>query len=191
MLRLVLLIALAPSLASAGELVLPDATEHKPPARSKANRKQLLDCSWRGVWSPPGGWEVAAVGRDVLAWAPDRSAVIVRGSAPQRELARARALAAELAGTALDFSEPGVAKKHKWRSTTTLSATGTRGGEPIEVRITQEWRGFGRDLLWIEIAIGGERADRLAHMARARTGALLLVSHACECGTDCAPPRHR
>jgi hypothetical protein len=182
-------LVLLPALAAAGEVVLPDVELHRPPAHPKAGGRSLLDCAWRNTWNPPKGWEAAAVGRDVFAWAPDRTAVIVRGSAPQRDLDRGRELAAQLAGAALAFTEPVKARKHKWRTTTTLSGSGTRDGQPVEVKIVQEWRGFARDLLWVEVAIGAQRADLLARMDAARDGALQLVSHACECKTDCDPRR--
>ena len=104
---------------------------------------------------------------------------------PQKDLTVARKLAERVAGAPITFGRPEVVKKSRGHSTTTLRGQGALAGAPVEVLVVQHWRGFRKDLAWVQVAVGEQRAEAMRAMDAARGSMLMLVSHACECGYDC------
>ena len=177
-----------PGAAAADErpaLTLPAEKARTQPRRARHDRRAILDCNWHGAWRAPEGWAVAKVAPEILTWNAERTAVLVHAAAPQKDLALARKVAERVAGTPITFGKPEVVKKNRWHSTTTLRGKGTLGGAPVEVLVEQHWRGFRKDLAWVQVAVGGRRAEGMRAMDAARASLLMLVSHACECGYDC------
>ncbi|MBS1118138.1 MAG: hypothetical protein H6Q90_366 [Deltaproteobacteria bacterium] len=166
-------------------LVLPTATSKPPPARTMG---KLIDCTSHSVWSEPEGWTPLRSGTDTLVVSPDKQAVLLRtATKTERErvvktpAADARAIAKRIAGVELTWGDPVVVKKDKYDHTTTISATGVN----VEVRVIVRDRGFGKDVVWIEVAEAEDRAAAIATMDAARASELTLTSHACVCGYDC------
>jgi hypothetical protein len=184
-----LLAVLAAGLPSFAEreptLTLPAADLRSAPRRLRVDQRAILDCSWHGAWHEPEGWRVAKVGDEVLAWNADQTAVLMHAAAPQKDLGPARKLAERVAGTAIAFGKAKVARKNRWHSTTTLRGEGKLAGASVEVLVAQHWRGFRKDLVWVQVALGERRGDSMRVMDIARASLLMLVSHACECGYDC------
>jgi hypothetical protein len=166
-------------------LTVPAEGARSQPRRARHDRRAILDCNWHGAWRAPEGWSVAKVGAEILTWNADRTAVLVHAAAPQKDLVLARKLAERVAGTGLTFGKPEVVKKSRWHSRTTLRGQGTLAGVTVEVLIEQHWRGFRKDLAWVQVAVGEKRAESTRAMDAARASLLMLVSHACECGYDC------
>jgi hypothetical protein len=181
-----LVIAMLPFSAAAreAELVVPTG-QLKAPRRARSSAQAILDCNWHAAWRAPAGWQVAKVGGDVLAWKPDKTAILVNTSAPQKQLDQVRGIAARLVGAQIAFEPPSVTRHAKYKTTTTLRGTSTLSGAPVEVLIEQHWRGFRKDLVWLQIAVGKQHAESWRLMNAARSSLLMLVSHACECGYDC------
>jgi hypothetical protein len=171
--------------ATAPTLTVPPAGDRSQPRRARHDRRAIIDCNWHGAWKPPEGWTVAKAGTEILAWRADHAAVLVHAAAPQRDLAPARRIAERVAGTAITFGPPAVVKRSRWHATTTLRGQGTLAGAPVEVVVVQHWRGLRKDLAWVQVAVGEQRAAGMRAMDAARGSMLMLVSHACECGYDC------
>jgi hypothetical protein len=163
-------------------LVLPTGT----------TRGRNVDCTSHSTWSTPDGWTLVRAGSETLAIAPGKHAVLVRtavasdrGRAVKTRAAGARAIAARIAGVELTWDEPVVTKRNKYDHTTTIDGHGT----DVAVRVVQRDRGFGKDIVWVEIAEGADRDAAFATMDKARGGERQLVDHACVCGTDCDSDR--
>ena len=159
-----------------------------PKASVPKTSGRILDCTSHSTWAEPDGWSVGASGDDVVAIAPDRHGILVRthvtserGRKVAVTAADARAIAARIAGVELTWTTPTVKKRDKYDHTTIVD-TATTG---VAVRVVQRDRGYGRDVVWVEVADGPDHAAALATMDAARVGEAMLPDHACVCKTDC------
>jgi hypothetical protein len=148
----------------------------------------IVDCTSHSTWHVPDGWSMVRAAGEIVAVSPDKHAVLVRtsvaserGAKPKTPAAAARSIAARIAGVELTWQTPVVTKRNKYDHTTTVDGSASE----ITVRVIERDRGYGKDIVWVEIAEGSDRDAAVAVMDKVRSDERALVDHACACGTDC------
>jgi len=163
----------------------------KTPARYRYDTRFVLMCWSHTTWQPPEGFVVEQTHHDVVAHTTGELAglVFVPHSKRPFEVAAAR----YIDGT-VTWDEPQTKRIDDWHAT--LSATGVVAGYAVSSQVelaglqaNGEPRTTVDDFVLIAVAHDAPRAEAL--MATTRKGHLMLVDHACVCGTDCYPARPR
>src|SRR5262249_25600907 len=144
-------------------LVLPTADKAKP----RRDQGYIVDCASHSAWHEPQGWTTFRSGGETLAVSPDKHAVLLRTEvATERDRTPAtpgsvgRAMGGRIAHAEVTWGTPTVKKRNKYARTTTIDGTAS----DVTVRVVQHDRGYGKDIVWVEVIEGKDRDDALATM---------------------------
>ena len=158
------------------------------PAAVPRTSGKILDCTSHSVWREPDGWTTSRAGGETFAVSPDKHAALVRTAVRSERdktvatpAGEARAIAKRIAGVEVTWGTPAITKKDNWEHTIVVDGTAPN----LAVRIVHRERGYGKAIVWVEVADGADRTGAIATMDTARTTEQQLVDHACVCGNDC------
>ncbi len=142
----------------------------------------LLLCEMHSVWKPPAGFVATKIDAGIVARSPTRPDELVAILFPPHADRSYATVVAKLATGAITWDTPTLTKIDDWH--TEQMVHGRASNMTFAVRTLPN---KPKDTLFI--AAGKTEAESDALLADAKKNTLMLVDHACECGSDCLPAR--